>query len=1001
VLVFIVSINFGTSQNQVKKWYFGGYAALDFATNPPTALTNGSLTTWEGCSSIADASGNLLFYTNGIRIWNKAHTIMANGSGLLGDNSSAQSALIVKQPGSNSLYFVITTDGVSNGLRYSAVDMSLAAGMGSVTVKNVLLFSSSTERLCAAMHCNGNDIWLISHDKNSNVFRSNLISSVGASSVAVLSPIGTYLYGSNAMGCMKVSPNGKKLGTAVTAPNSFELYDFDASTGVVSNSLSLPVSGPGYGCEFSPNSSKFYGTISGSSIIVNRLYQWDLCAGANTAILASTKTFSATHTGQLQLGPDGKIYQARAVLEKMRMSPEITIDILYGTSVLGVIHNPNEAAININFNNTAQSVYPGVSLYGLPNFVSGFFKTPLTAFSYSINPALSCTNVYFSSPPLINSSCNATGYTISNVKWLFGDTASGASNISTAFNSQHNYPGIGNYVVRLVLYNSCGGVIDTIKQQVAVGAALINNANDFSICTGQSLTLAASGSSSYTWSTGATTSSITVTPSVNTTYSVAFTGFDGCPRKSVQTITVSPLPVIKVVGKDTLCAGNIFTLTVSGTVSYSWSTGSTNSTIKVLPLQSTTYSVTGTSINGCSVTKLVPVVVKPSPIPSVTGNTLICAGSAATIIALGNDTYVWNTGTQGPTFTVVPDDAQWIFSVKAIYNNGCARFKIVRLIVKPTPTIFVSGTTTLCAGRAATMNVTGANSYSWSNGATNNPALLTPTASSNYTVTGIDTNNCTNSKTFFVSVTPSTFSSAAVSGNVSICEGESALLQASGGNQYVWKPALSLDDNGNDKVVARPSVTTNYSVTISNNNVCGITKTILVSVKPTPKIFVGRDTVFNLEKPMFITASGSGDITWISGDGIACAECLRTQIFPVERTCYQAQAVGSSGCIAIDEICVDVGTQFALYTPNSFTPNGDGLNDEFIIKGFGISDIHLNIFDRWGEKLFSSSNETENWNGSYKGKVCETGTYYWQINFVSANGLRQQKTGLVNLLLNW
>src|SRR6185436_11333222 len=194
-----------SSQNETKKWVFGNYCVLDFNSNPPASLANGAMATEEGCASVADASGNLLFYTNGVKIWNSSHAVMANGTGLFGGVSSSQSALIVKQPGTATIYFVFTTDGAS-GLRYSIVDMTLAAGMGSVTVKNTIVSPSSTERLCGTKHCNGTDIWVVSHDRGSDVFRANLVTSAGVDTAAVRSNIGPYMAGSNNVGCMKISP---------------------------------------------------------------------------------------------------------------------------------------------------------------------------------------------------------------------------------------------------------------------------------------------------------------------------------------------------------------------------------------------------------------------------------------------------------------------------------------------------------------------------------------------------------------------------------------------------------------------------------------------------------------------------------------------------------------------------------------------------------------------------------------------------------------------------
>ena len=986
------------SQNETKKWYFGDHCALDFTTNPPTNLANGVMGTWEGCSSIADGSANLLFYTNGITIWNRLHLVMDNGTGLLGDNSSSQSALIVKQPGTSTLYFVFTTDGGANGLRYSVVDMSLAAGMGSVTVKNVLVHAPSTERLCGTKHCNGTDIWVISHDSYSSVFRANLVTAAGVDTTAILSNIGTNMAGQNSVGCMKVSPNGRKLGTALYSSSSFALFDFNASTGVLSNLLTLPVNMPAYGCEFSPDGTKFYGSIWDDGNGSNKLRQWDLCAGSDQSILASISNIDALYTGQLQLGPDGKIYQASAKHSIRKLSLEVSVDVVYGESMLGVIHNPNASGATLNFNNTGQAVNPALSMFGLPNFVSGFYKTPVAQFTYSANPAMSCLKAYFMAPPLINSACSATSYTINSLKWLFDDLASGAANSSTLVTPEHLYPRDGNYNVRLILYNDCGGVIDTLKQQVAVGNALANN-TVLSLCSGQSSTLAAAGSSStYSWSTGTTASSIVVTPTSNTTYSLSYTDTFGCLRRSVQSVTVNPMPAVTVSGKDTICTGVTVIQTVSGAVTYSWSTGSTNSAIKITPTTTTSYSVTGTSFEGCSVSKVVTVVVKYAPEPTIKSNTTVCRGSVATAVADGPGPFKWSNGTQGATLTVIPYEDHYAFSVKATYTNGCTRTNLVLFNIQPIPYVRTVGNTSVCAGQSLTQTAVGANTYTWSTGVTTNSVVLAPLNNTTYTVTGADTNNCRSEAILFVAVKPSAILNASVSGDVVICEGESALLSATGGNTYNWGPFTAVTNATNTSISVSPTVSTEYSVSVSIDHLCGITKTVQVTVNPKPKLFAGNDTTFNLEEPMFITASGSGTITWIAGDGIACADCRRTQVFPTQNTCYRAEAVNDDGCIVADDICVNIGDEFAVYLPNSFTPNGDGLNDVFIVSGFGISTLRMDIYDRWGTKIFSSSSQKEGWNGNQGGESCREGVYNWFLEYTSDNGQRLQKTGYVNLL---
>jgi gliding motility-associated-like protein len=987
-----VSVFFTFSQNETRKWYFGHRGALDFMTSPPTSVANGSMYTHEGCASVADNAGNLLFYTNGVTIWNKQHQVMANGTGLFGENTSSQSALIVKQPGSASIYFVFTTDGATNGLNYSVVDMSLAAGLGSVTAKNNLVAASSSEHLCATRHCNGKDVWVMSHRAFTDDYRATLVTSSGVDTTAILSTIGTPFY--NLTGCMKISPNGRKLGAAIYSPPSFEIYDFDPATGLLSNSLSLTVPTSPYGCEFSPDGTKFYGTLWGPTNVTNKLWQWDLCAGTDQAVAASGTSFYSGQTGQLQLAPDGKIYQARATVRSVRMG-EISMEQLFGETALGVIHNPNAPASAVNYNNTGQSVAPAISIFGLPNFVSGFNRTPVAQFTYSTNPSVSCVKAFLAAPPLISNSCSANGYTVNNLKWFFGDPASGPADSSTLVNPDHAYPDIGTYNVRLILYNSCGGVIDTLRQVVVIGGGLSKNPSTYTLCTGQSMTLAAAAASSYTWSTGATTSSIVVTPKSNTTYSVGFTDAFGCPRKSVQTVTVYPVPSVTVTGKDSLCEGRPFQFKASGTVSYSWSTGSTYATINVTPAVTTVYTVTGTNINGCSVEKVVTAFVKSAPIPVISANTIVCEGAVATASAYapGNPSFYWTTGKYGTTFTIVPNWNMYVYAATATYSNGCTRFSRVRFKIVFPPTVSVAGVPTVCAGSAVTQTARGASTYSWSDGQTANPAYLSPMADAIYTVTGVDTNKCMNTATVAIKVKPTP--NPIMSPNVSMCEGGTATLLATGGGQYIWRKDTSLLITGTSLIIVSPTVSSIYSVTASYEECTSSTRTIGVNINPRPRPWAGNDTIFNPGEAMFITVTGNGHVTWTGGNDIECPQCPTTRIFPVTKTCYSVLVISDSACYATDEVCVDLGMD-VVFVPNAFTPNGDGLNDELRATGYGISDIKLTVYDRWGTRLFMGVNE--GWNGSFNGRICQEGLYTWVLEFNSISGMRKQRTGVVSLM---
>lgn len=446
ILLFFICT--AVSQNETKHWYFGNNAGMDFTTNPPTLLSNSAMHVSEGCSSISDTSGNLLFYTDGDTIWNKNHLVMANGTGLFGNGSSSQSCIIVKQPGSASVYYVFTVQGGggSAGVNYSVIDMSLAAGMGSVTVKNSPISGPREEKITAIKHCNGKDYWIVTTFNNFNqtyfqVFTSYLLSSTGINTLAATS-IATLQGGFNSAtkGSLKGSPDAKHLGlaTSITGGKSFLLMDFDNSTGQISNPLALGYSG-GYGCEFSPDSKKVYASFFYG---VGEVLQWDLALLTNSAVVASQTTVSIFNLiGAMQLATDGKIYIAT-----------------YQSS-LAVINNPNANSSALNLGYTP-SFSPAAVFQSLPNFPADYF-------------------------------------------WNGSSLA-------------------------------------------------ITSANSLTLCKGQTKTLTATGATSFSWNTGATSPTVAVSPTITTSYSVVGTTTSGCVYKGFATVTVNNCTGFNDVAKDDL-----------------------------------------------------------------------------------------------------------------------------------------------------------------------------------------------------------------------------------------------------------------------------------------------------------------------------------------------------------------------------------------------------------------------------------------------------------------
>jgi hypothetical protein len=527
------------SQKEHSKWCFGSKATLDFLSGTPVAVANSSINSLEGCMSLADSSGNLLFYTDGVSVWNKNHAIMDNGNGLMGHSSTTQSSFVVKKPGQNSsIYYLFTLGQLGTGcLGYSVIDMSLAAGLGSVTVKNDTLATTMTEKLHGTLHCNGTDVWVVGHKYNSNAFYAYLVSAVGVNPAPVISSIGL-MHGPNtgsvssSIGTLKIAPNGKKISLVIADPKSVELFDFNPSSGQVTNALviSTNFTAEVYGCEFSPDCSKLYVTESYNPTA--QLYQYDLCAGTSSAIINSGQLIASVSnslTGGLfaaQIAPDSKIYVASI-----------------NANSINVIANPNTAGLACNFLHLGVSLGSGISgsYRGLPNFMSSAYRQKTQIHAAAVG---SCGAVTFSfaPPPYL---CAQASDSVSTVLWHFNDPQSGAANTSSLVSPQHHYSQNGNYSVTLIVHYTC--YTDTLKQTVNIND--IPNlvvAGKQTICKGEKAGFTLSGAATYSLNGLSCQNTFTVQPVSNTVYTLSGAGSGTNACMVNKTITLSVLPCTSI-----------------------------------------------------------------------------------------------------------------------------------------------------------------------------------------------------------------------------------------------------------------------------------------------------------------------------------------------------------------------------------------------------------------------------------------------------------------------
>ena len=304
-----------------------------------------------------------------------------------------------------------------------------------------------------------------------------------------------------------------------------------------------------------------------------------------------------------------------------------------------------------------------------------------------------------------------------------------------------------------------GGALTAITQNYGYFGleAVFANVNNVSatisstaICAGESATLAASGANTYTWNSSTPSQSLIVSPNTNTVYSVAGTNTTGCISSTSVNLTVNPLPAVTAISSSTsVCLGNSVTLTANGASTYQWDLGPTTNTLSDSPIVNTVYTVTGTSSAGCSNTNTVEVVVK-SFTPGITSSTAICVGNNITIVATGGagTSYTWSTGFTGfSSLSNLTPSITTNYSVISVGSNGCSGTNSTTITVNPSPTITaVAQRSVMCRGESNTLTVSGASTYTWSNGSTSTSSVVVITPSNNitfnYSVTGTSTDGC-------------------------------------------------------------------------------------------------------------------------------------------------------------------------------------------------------------------------------------------------------------------
>ena len=380
-----------------------------------------------------------------------------------------------------------------------------------------------------------------------------------------------------------------------------------------------------------------------------------------------------------------------------------------------------------------------------------------------------------------------------------------------------------------------------------------------SVCIGSPVTLNGSGALTYSWNNGVT-NAVAFTPVSTATYTVTGSNLQGCTGTATTTVTVNVLPVVSAGVDQTVCGGSSVTFTAAGATNYVWNNGVTGTSLTIqtgINQSSSSYFVIGTnSSTGCS--SIDTVLVNSLGLPNVfAGNDLtICFGDSVILTGSGATSYSWNNGTINNS-AFIPQLTQ-TYTLTGVDLNQCQNIDQITVFVDPSPTVFAGNDVELCEGGDIVLVASGAQTYSWDNGAVNGVSFI-PTITTNYIVTGTNAYGCQDQDNLLVTVNPLPTISAGI--NQTICAGDSILLQANGAANYIWNIGQF---NG---TYFQPATTMTLSVVGIDTNNCEGSSALTVEVNPNPTIFLVSDTtVCDYNLPLQLTVAGNANsFLWSNG----------------------------------------------------------------------------------------------------------------------------------------
>jgi autotransporter-associated beta strand protein len=801
------------------------------------------------------------------------------------------------------------TNGVINGIAftpttsttYSLTGTDNNTCLSSATIA-ITVNSTPTLSVNSATICAGNSATIMANGANTYSWSNN----VNGSSI-VVSPTTTTVYSVTGTSSLCSSIN-----TASVIINPLPIISVPSATVCLGGTATLSASGAvtytwsdnsnGTSLIASPLANTNY-SISGSSLdgCISTVTS-NIIITSSPSISVNSQTICSGNSATLQAsGVNTYTWNTNANNSAIIVSPTVaTVYTVTGKSSGCPVVASNTVSVFVNSlpiitvnssticsGTSASLISNGASTYTWSNGsnTSSIVISPSTNTVYLVNgtSSLGCVNsesaqVIVNSLPTI--SINAPTLCAGSSATL---TATGANSYSWS-NGSNNTSSITINPAVTQIYSVSGtsslGCNSTNTVQVTVNLNPTVVVNSPSLCIGTSTLLTANGANTYSWINGPTTATISVSPTINTTYTVIGASNQGCQNTRTVQVTVYSLPTITV-NSATICNGQSASLTAIGANTYSWSNTSTNSLIAVSPSTTTSYTVTGTSLLGCTNTISTAINVNQNPTVSVSSST-ICTGASATLTAVGASSYSWNTTSNSASIVTTPS-TNTNYTVTGFSAQGCSISATASVLVNPLP-IISANSATICSGGTGTLLAAGASTYSWNTGSTNNSIVQSPTVNTNYTVTGISAQGCASIATTTIIVTNSPNISV---NSTSICAGNSTTLSASGVTTFTW-------DNGatSSSINVTPSATTIYTVS-GNASGCLVIamSTATVTVNPLPIISINSASVC-AGNSASLTASGATSYTWNTGN-----QSPTLVDTPTSTTVYSVSGISAEGCL--------------------------------------------------------------------------------------------------------